>query len=394
MKTIYQKLNLACIAILFAFAAKAQTPTTCSTAVTYTYPVTQTITSYTPGNYWFTITTPGAGAYQLLVTNGSGKGKMTKALAYTGSCSSLTLFAADSMIDTTKTSFAISLFNTASTTYYINLSNTRGSAVTFSLSTVRELFILGQLGFLQGSTDTLFGAAIGGSGTPSYTWMPGSLHTAQIVSTATTNVTYTLTYSDALGTLVDTATARPWNPPPTTDCQLVFDGNFENMGTPANLLGNVPLINGLSCTPSGFYTSAGSPTNWVTPTCGTPDYYNYGLTNPVGVPYNVFATTALTPHSGSGYAGFFIYSGTAMGAYNWHEYLEAPLTCSLIAGQVYNVSYWVSLSSATTPYIANIPSVNIGAYLSTSQVGPNNTTGTLNYTPQVNSSTAINNPGT
>jgi type IX secretion system substrate protein len=387
MKKFNQKLLICCLAILFAFTSKAQT--TCSTSVTYTYPVTQTITSYSNSNYWFTITTPGSGAYQLTVTNGSGGGKITKALAYTGACASLTLFAADSLVDTTRTSFNINLFNTASTTYYINLSNPHATAITFSLTTVRQLYILGQLSYPQGSADTLFDGIIGGSGTPSYTWQPGGAHTSQIISTATVNTTYTLTYSDGIGTLTDTATARPWTPPPPMDCQLVVDWNLENMGNPANSISNIGDVPGLSCLPSGFYANSNVLSNWLSPTCGTPDYYNssFGTGSQVGVPYNMYSPTPLYPHSGNGYAGFYIYDGGV----NWREYIEGPLTCSLVTGQVYNVSYWVSMSPNTV--LADVASNYIGAYLSNSLIS-SSTTGPLSYVPQINASTAINNAGT
>src|ERR1700752_1199290 len=147
MKTITKTIWLTCIAILLAFTGKAQTPTTCSTAVTYTYPVTQTVTSYTPADYWFKVTTPGAGVYMLDVTMSSSGKKVKHAHVYTGSCSSLTAYPSDSLTDTTKTVLTIPLCNTVSTTYYIDLDTKGSGAATFTISTIRELYIAGNLDF-------------------------------------------------------------------------------------------------------------------------------------------------------------------------------------------------------------------------------------------------------
>ncbi|MGZ3901543.1 MAG: hypothetical protein ACXVDC_14545 [Bacteroidia bacterium] len=191
MKNLFKKILAFCFLFLSVNAIKAQG--TCTTAVTYSYPVTQTVTSYTASHYWFKVTTPNAGNYQLQISNGAGSGKITTANIYTGTCGSLTSYAVDSVFDASYTGFKILLVGTGSTTYYIDLVNNPASAITFSVTTIRQAQIGGQLSYLAGDNDTLKALVVGNSGTPSYTWNPGGLNTAQIVTTPTANTTYTLT---------------------------------------------------------------------------------------------------------------------------------------------------------------------------------------------------------
>ncbi|HKC68082.1 MAG TPA: hypothetical protein VKG26_07615, partial [Bacteroidia bacterium] len=100
MKNFKNPIWLFFIAILFAATGRAQTATSCSTAASYTYPVTATVSSYTSPNYWFTVTTPGAGTYELsLVFDTTGTNDILQYTSYTGSCGSLTEFSGDSLID-------------------------------------------------------------------------------------------------------------------------------------------------------------------------------------------------------------------------------------------------------------------------------------------------------
>lgn len=53
MKKITKTIWLTCVAILFMFVGKAQT--SCATAISTTYPISLTATTYTSSNYWFTV---------------------------------------------------------------------------------------------------------------------------------------------------------------------------------------------------------------------------------------------------------------------------------------------------------------------------------------------------
>jgi len=66
----------------------------------------------------------------------------------------------------------------------------------------------------------------------------------------------------------------------------------------------------------------------------------------------------------------------------WREYIEAPLTTALVAGEIYQASMWVSL--ADTSYFATD---SIGMYFSNGQIGPLNVTNALPYSPQVTNPT-------
>lgn len=100
----------------------------------------------------------------------------------------------------------------------------------------------------------------------------------------------------------------------------------------------------------------------------------------VGIPTNVWGTQAT--HSGKAYASFIVYidAGGYVG-----EYLEVPLTSTLVAGETYDVSFWVSLCDTSRWAIAEL-----GAYLSVGSVSTGSGTTPLPYTPQIqNPSTNI-----
>lgn len=110
---------------------------------------------------------------------------------------------------------------------------------------------------------------------------------------------------------------------------------------------------------------------WVSGNIGTADYLhscaNFGVWQ--------------TPNSGVAYARVVIlYSNVEI-----REYIQARLTTSLIAGQDYEVSFYVARSH-TTPMAAN----NIGAYFSSSAPYAANWN-RLAYTPQFNESSIITN---
>src|SRR6202012_1621054 len=130
----------------------------------------------------------------------------------------------------------------------------------------RQLYIVGDIGGVDSTQPaTLIAFPVGASGTQSYTWSPGSIHTASITVSPTVTPTYTLNYSDALGTMSVTTTLLRL---PPVSCQLVPNGGFEaTSSNPLNSFSNIDLA---YC--GGTITSA--PLSWISPTCGTPDYFN------------------------------------------------------------------------------------------------------------------------
>jgi OmpA-OmpF porin, OOP family len=87
---------------------------------------------------------------------------------------------------------------------------------------------------------------------------------------------------------------------------------------------------------------------WFQPTFGSVDYFNYyysdlcgGGGNYVVNYYNLSSTGYQLPHSGDGMMGIVGMNA----APEYREYLQYPLTNSLIAGHVYNVSFKASLSN-------------------------------------------------
>jgi gliding motility-associated-like protein len=76
---------------------------------------------------------------------------------------------------------------------------------------------------------------------------------------------------------------------------------------------------------------------WESAHSGTPDVYHECATFPsVGVPDNIFGSEYA--HTGQGYAGVFTY----INSYEYREYMLAPLNQTLVAGNWYRVSMFVS----------------------------------------------------
>jgi hypothetical protein len=140
---------------------------------------------------------------------------------------------------------------------------------------------------------------------------------------------------------------------------LVPNGDFESYsGVPTSIAsgGEVNLAN-----------------FWSSPTNATPDYYHALATAAsfVSVPVNGLGNQAA--HSGSAYVGFH-----ARPVNNYREYVETPLSSPLVAGQTYQVSFYVSLADGARWAVDRI-----GAYLSVGPVGPVNTAAPLPFTPQI-----------
>jgi hypothetical protein len=79
----------------------------------------------------------------------------------------------------------------------------------------------------------------------------------------------------------------------------------------------------------------------------SPDYFNSCATtsNVINVPINNFGYQPA--HSGCGYAGIFTFSDVPFTP-AWREFIQAPLSSTLIAGDKYYFSFNVSLCSAWT----------------------------------------------
>jgi gliding motility-associated-like protein len=115
---------------------------------------------------------------------------------------------------------------------------------------------------------------------------------------------------------------------------------------------------------------------WFNPTTGSPDYFNSCDTRPLymNVPYA--APGYQNAHTGNAYAGCY-YGGPSLVPANCREYIEVQLTDSLISGNSYCISFYVSLANMCSMAITNV-----GCYLSQAPITSSNTF-QLPVTPQL-----------
>jgi gliding motility-associated-like protein len=151
-----------------------------------------------------------------------------------------------------------------------------------------------------------------------------------------------------------------------------------------NLVPNPGMENYTQCPSSDGVVYYAAP--WISPTTGSTDLFhscagtNCGLSFPyVCVPTNW--TGEQMPHSGEGYAGFFV---TWDGAQDYREYVQAPLTEPLVAGNVYTVSFYVSLADD-----GQRATSNIGAHLSTNAISGSDYFPLTCCSPQVEATSVI-----
>ena len=111
---------------------------------------------------------------------------------------------------------------------------------------------------------------------------------------------------------------------------------------------------------------------WFQPTPGTSDFFNRCAPTNSGtaVPISFFGNQE--PHGGDGYAG-----GGAFGS-DYREYIETPLQAPLVAGQTYEVSFYVSLSEGSDFAVDNL-----GAHFSVGAISNFPAAGIFSVTPQV-----------
>ena len=118
---------------------------------------------------------------------------------------------------------------------------------------------------------------------------------------------------------------------------------------------------------------------WSCPSLGTSDLYNAcgGAESIVGVPYN---GTGIQPaHTGDGYCGLM----TRYYDSGYREYIKAPLTEPLIAGEWYDVSFYVSVAEN------GCAGQLIGAYLTSEDIYQPNSDPIL-VEPQIETSNQYN----
>ncbi|MDB5285024.1 MAG: domain containing protein [Bacteroidota bacterium] len=126
--------------------------------------------------------------------------------------------------------------------------------------------------------------------------------------------------------------------------------------------------------PSGSSQTTLTPP-WFNPVnqTGTPDYMNACFAGQQGVPTNFYGYQV--PVSPGGYYGMITYYGSQ----EVREYITAPLTQPLVAGQTYYVGFYVSLSD-NFKYATD----HFGAYLSVAAPTWNGTfTAMSTFTPQI-----------
>ncbi len=130
---------------------------------------------------------------------------------------------------------------------------------------------------------------------------------------------------------------------------LVPNASLETYSTCPNTSGQIALAVG-----------------WDSPNGGTVEYLNACAAIPYSVPPNVWGNEPA--HTGQAYAACIMWTPHSN---SWREYIEAQLTSPLIAGNTYEVSFWLSLADMSGRAIADI-----GAHLN---VGPH--TGITNGDP-------------
>src|SRR5688572_30065478 len=123
--------------------------------------------------------------------------------------------------------------------------------------------------------------------------------------------------------------------------------------------------------------------SWMNPSThlsASPDYYNQCSAGAsVDVPNNWNGSNFQLSHSGDAYAGIILFSATIA---NSREYIEIPLTSSLIADSCYHFQMYINLVN-----LCRFTTDDIGVYFSSTPI-----TGITNYfplpfTPQITNNT-------
>jgi len=152
-----------------------------------------------------------------------------------------------------------------------------------------------------------------------------------------------------------------------------------------NLVVNPSFEDLIEC-PSGG-NQIDSAKGWSTPIGGgggNPDLFNVCCTDPFvcGVPLNSGNSSFQYPHSGNGYAGLDAILGSNLD--NWREYIQSMLLKPLTQGNIYCVSFYVSLSDQSNAYIKPL-----GAYIDNGSISVIPPNGIAMVTPQVYNTTQV-----
>lgn len=127
-------------------------------------------------------------------------------------------------------------------------------------------------------------------------------------------------------------------------------------------------------------------TYWTNPGTGSPDYYNSCATNPFSdVPKNWPGYEF--PRSGEAYAGIIVTNHAPHPTVNsnYREYLQTPLTDTLVGGINYFIKFFVSAGDSMN-YISN----NIGVYFSKVAIQDTCANCPLPYIPQFENTSILN----
>jgi len=130
--------------------------------------------------------------------------------------------------------------------------------------------------------------------------------------------------------------------PPALSTNLVFNPSFEDYREcprKIDALGKLTIVDA-----------------WYQPTAGSADYYNICGSRDCGVPRNKLGIQ--DAHFGNGFCGIYC-SKT-----DYREYLQTELKEPLRAGEMYRVSFYVSLSEYSSGAVATI-----GALFTTERIG-------------------------
>jgi len=124
---------------------------------------------------------------------------------------------------------------------------------------------------------------------------------------------------------------------------------------------------------------------WLTPTNGTPDYYNQCATIPshMNVPNAYFGFQQA--HSGGAFVGIYVFINAPI---DYHEYIQVPLVSPLTANACYQFKMYISLANSS-----QYNCFNIGAYFSSTIISVMSNDSTLPFNPQINN-TVSNLPDT
>lgn len=216
----------------------------------------------------------------------------------------------------------------------------------------------------------------GGSSTYSWTANPADATlTDPTVQNPTVSPTQTTTYTvtaDFGGcTTTNEVTVTIQAPPVSCSQNLVPNPSFENINGNLNDTGFTP----------GQAIENGHLQDWLKPNGSTDFYYTGGM-------FMTDGNGGQIPRTGNGKIGFFAENpvdAVISDLWNYKEYIQVELTQPLVAGETYDISFYVSLAERSVG-----STDRIGAYLSPTRPMNNpytvsNPNNTIEVTPQIES---------